>query len=390
MKQNQAPAAATYDSDDDMEFQTSRRSLEFAGPQAGDARSGNNARKISIHRNESDDTSTRKNPAKSSNGAGLKDKLKAKFAAASTARLERARPISAVERGWDEELASGQGKAFGDLGVDKIYVVNLESCPSRWKLMEKWARRSGINMTRFLSTSFNNLDWERMPLAVVNLDYDTRFDSVTKGQVGCSMTHVRIMRDAWFSGLQRVLVLEDDVYLTDEMMATLKHDLDEIDERAAVLGKPWHYLFLRRYSLHSVLNDPVYVELSRGLKVTHPQPSWGNSAYVLSRAGMEWLLSHFIAYEVPIDVQIATYQQLYPDFVALCLCNSGMDFKHQCPENTVSFTDEMRAECSYSASQSGGRKYLPEFPHMLRFVDALDTLNASEFQVRRRWKLARS
>lgn len=78
MKTEQNNESNAYDSDDEV-FQPSRRSLEFAGPQAGDARNGA-PRKISIHRNESDDNAGgTKNPAKSASGAGLKDKLKAKF-----------------------------------------------------------------------------------------------------------------------------------------------------------------------------------------------------------------------------------------------------------------------------------------------------------------------
>eukprot|EP00184_Porphyridium_aerugineum_P007565 CAMPEP_0184697316 /NCGR_PEP_ID=MMETSP0313-20130426/4322_1 /TAXON_ID=2792 /ORGANISM="Porphyridium aerugineum, Strain SAG 1380-2" /LENGTH=146 /DNA_ID=CAMNT_0027156095 /DNA_START=190 /DNA_END=627 /DNA_ORIENTATION=- len=128
----------------------------------------------------------------------------------------------------------------------------------------------------------------------------------------------------------------------------------------------YHFLYLRRYALHSVMDEKVYGKLSNGKTITHAVPSWGTAAYVLTSPGIDWLLSHLTYYMFPLDVQLSKFQQYRPDFVALCFCNKWMEFRNQCPENTYSFAENMRGDCTYSASQAGGHKRMYDFPNIWR------------------------
>jgi len=277
-----------------------------------------------------------------------------------TARAAPTEPV--LVRAWREAVPPEHPR---DLGVDVIYVVNLDRCPSRWELMQLWAKSVGVTLKRWSAVSYESVDLRHPPMPVVNVPANKR---VQAGQVGCTATHLHIWRDAWKQGYNRILVLEDDVVLTEAIMDRLAGYLVELDALAAASkDATWHWLYLRRVALRNTRNEDVFATLKDGRVVSRAQVSWGSAAYVLSRPGIEWLLSHLTFYQHPLDVQISEYQRTRPDFVTLSLCNPGSEFKNQCPENSISFTDDMRKECSFSASQAGGGRASKELPNIWRY-----------------------
>jgi len=126
-------------------------------------------------------------------------------------RTQQKRQISPLEQLW----TTSEPYATRDLGVNATQVVNLDVCQSRWKLMEKWANYSGAQIQRWSATCFSEIDLKSPPISLVNVPIHKR---VTSGQVACTTTHMKIWRHAWKNGYKRILVLEDDVVLTDSIM----------------------------------------------------------------------------------------------------------------------------------------------------------------------------
>eukprot|EP00186_Timspurckia_oligopyrenoides_P002065 CAMPEP_0182442456 /NCGR_PEP_ID=MMETSP1172-20130603/1370_1 /TAXON_ID=708627 /ORGANISM="Timspurckia oligopyrenoides, Strain CCMP3278" /LENGTH=318 /DNA_ID=CAMNT_0024637325 /DNA_START=26 /DNA_END=982 /DNA_ORIENTATION=+ len=267
--------------------------------------------------------------------------------------------VSKLEKFW----TTSQPHAVRDLGVNATHVVNLEMCRSRWKLMEKWANYSGAQIQRWRATSFAGVDLKTPPIPLVNVPKHKR---VTSGQVACSATHLKIWRHAWKHGYKRVLVLEDDVVLTNSIMDNLAQYLSELDEFTSQSGKQWHWITLRKVTLQSTLGEKIFLTFKDGRSIYTSAQFWGSAAYVLSREGIAWLLSHLTYYQHPLDVQISEFQRTRPDFIVLSLCKSGSNFERHCPENTISFTREMKEECSGSASQAGSTKFGTSIPSLWR------------------------
>jgi GR25 family glycosyltransferase involved in LPS biosynthesis len=78
--------------------------------------------------------------------------------------------------------------------IDKIVYINLAHRKDRRALMEK------------------NV------LSVFPADKITRFDAIkhTRGEIGCSMSHIAVLEDALMSGCKNILVLEDDAQWTTD------------------------------------------------------------------------------------------------------------------------------------------------------------------------------
>ena len=245
---------------------------------------------------------------------------------------------------------------------DAAYVIGLARCASRWVFSHAWAEENGLSLTRVHATEFDSISLQHPPLPVTNLPPNA---FVTAGQVACTTSHIRAWRDAFKRNAKRVLILEDDVTPTKELSAQLPHLLAAADAGAKARNQPWHYIYLRAYATSiGKYAPPAWHESAPTL--TFAEPSWGTAAYILSSAGVRYLLTRITSYSHPLDVQIERLQSgfdtLGAPFVALDACAFQNTGSYGCPENIFELDVSAKGECFYSASQAGPARPAHEFP----------------------------
>lgn len=91
---------------------------------------------------------------------------------------------------------------------DAVYVINLDFRPDRWEEIQKQAAAAGLTLERWDATKAADIDLEKHRIGV----------RVKKTScIACWSSHIRIYRDALSKGYNRILVLEDDALIPEDL-----------------------------------------------------------------------------------------------------------------------------------------------------------------------------
>ena len=145
---------------------------------------------------------------------------------------------------------------------NNTFCISLSSMPARWLRMEE----------RF---QIFDMECERW-IASVPCDVSDHFASYLNwGQKACGQSHINVWRTVLERGLEYALILEDDAMFHVDWVERLRElDLNSDSE--------WDAVFLNA-------SEPM-----------EPQNKWSvcseqylTGAYIISRRGIEWILSNF-------------------------------------------------------------------------------------------------
>jgi hypothetical protein len=105
---------------------------------------------------------------------------------------------------------------------DKIYVINLDRRPDRYESFKKELSKYGIeNVERFSA-----IDGTTIMQNNINL---------LAGEIGVLESHLEIIKKCKEEGLNNVLIMEDDVCFSDEIL--------KLDEYMSAVPKDWEFLY---------------------------------------------------------------------------------------------------------------------------------------------------
>jgi GR25 family glycosyltransferase involved in LPS biosynthesis len=105
---------------------------------------------------------------------------------------------------------------------DRIYVINLDRRPDRLKYFQKEIDKYGIKNV------------ERFP-AIDGLTISSNNNTLLAGEIGILMTHLEIIKKCHFEGVKNVLILEDDVFFSNE--------INKLDEYMSEVPKDWDFIY---------------------------------------------------------------------------------------------------------------------------------------------------
>lgn len=186
--------------------------------------------------------------------------------------------------------------------VDCIYVINLDRRPEKWKRMQGVLKEVGINGNRFSAIDGMGISDETQIELAGN--YPVR---MLKGEVGCLLSHVSVIKDAYDRGFNLIWVFEDDIEIVEDprVMTPIIKALTMIDpnwdvlytdidskhnngETALALGLDFRPDRLFHYPLEYYLRRrPVNSDLMRlGQR-------YGLYSYLVSRKGMKKIYHYF-------------------------------------------------------------------------------------------------
>lgn len=164
--------------------------------------------------------------------------------------------------------AEGKGGNHSMRGIDFIYMINLDQRPEKfaqaseqlhrygiypyrfsavngWKLSLQDIQEIGLKfkpgMTPLMATAYP-IEAEGMPSHEFMTEYGKTYfcHCLAKGTMGCALSHISVLKDAWDSGYETIWVMEDDieVLMDPHLIPDLLEKLDEL------VGKEnWDVLF---------------------------------------------------------------------------------------------------------------------------------------------------
>lgn len=165
----------------------------------------------------------------------------------------------------------GKSDIHGMQNIDFIYMINLDKRPEKFAIASEELHRYGIFPYRFSAVN----GWELSIDAINDVGFTCRagieqlfatayplelsgkpvhewmgkvgrtyfVEGMAKGSIGCALSHISVLKDAWDSNYETIWVLEDDITVLDDLKI-----LPELIERLdALVGKEnWDVLFTDR------------------------------------------------------------------------------------------------------------------------------------------------
>lgn len=235
-------------------------------------------------------------------------------------------------------------------GIDEIYLINLDRRQDRLAATTKELAQYGLSAKRFPAIEGKEVPlqtlvelglpyapgmtkgvWATTPLGKGTLGYEFLVGSrehisvfsewMTIGAVGCALSHLTILREAYEAGLETIWVLEDDIYFKQDphILTRLIAELDTITEgkwdvlytdpdvfggQSQPPGTFWwmwrpdlHLFRKQRFTERKFVSDAIIKVGSRDR--TH--------SMVIRRSGMKKILDHIKQHHLflPIDLEIA-------------------------------------------------------------------------------------
>lgn len=242
----------------------------------------------------------------------------------------------------------------GLASIDQIYIINLDFRKEKWERVSSIFRSYGITALRFSAVIGSNLlssDKERL-----SGNYPVRMSS---GEYGCLLSHLSVIRDAYYRGFDRVWICEDDIDVVEDA-----HVIPQILEELTHIAPDWDIFYTdvdtkdsngnRIASIDGdfrpdrTYNDPSYYCqrscVSENIMKIHQR--FGMYSYVLSRKGMEKILDYFTHINLwcPVDIDI----HYIPDIKQYSATRDLVTIWHLSPFSDIARSDRPFSEVQRS------------------------------------------
>ncbi|KAB0380735.1 hypothetical protein FD755_008519 [Muntiacus reevesi] len=199
---------------------------------------------------------------------------------------------------WASAHVSRPPKRPSKMGFDEVFVISLARRPDRrermltslWEMEISGRVVDAVDGRMLNSSVMRTLGVDLLP------GYQDPYSgrTLTKGEVGCFLSHYSIWEEVVARGLTQVVVFEDDVRFESNFKGRLERLMEEVEAEKL----PWDLIYLGRKQVNP--EEEAVVEGLPNLVVAGY--SYWTLAYVLSLAGARKLLaSQPLRRMLPVD-----------------------------------------------------------------------------------------
>lgn len=168
---------------------------------------------------------------------------------------------------------------------DKIYCINLDRRPDRWKKCSDLFQRDGIIVNKFSAIDKNNIKNE---------------SNITDGQLACLSSHWNILNKALKEGYKKILIFEDDVSFDEGLNSFFENNLVDVPD-------DWKFLYFGGNHLNGLIHVENNVFRMNSSLTTH--------AYAIKCDIIPQILHLIAEANAPIDVYYAAFHRVFPSYV---------------------------------------------------------------------------
>jgi glycosyl transferase family 25 len=174
--------------------------------------------------------------------------------------------------------------------VDNVYLINMDKDIDRLKIVTKECDKVNIKFERFpgikVSDVSQNILDKYIPIEIQKYG--------PNGMIGCGLSHLFIWQDAIKKNYKNILVLEDDVYFTDDFNEYLDNVMEELPKDYDILYLGYKDYFRCEPPKNGKFN---YIYTPYYPLLTH--------AMIISNKGLKKLIKIIIKIDKHIDWSIA-------------------------------------------------------------------------------------
>lgn len=178
----------------------------------------------------------------------------------------------------------------------KAYLINLDRNIDRLESASGQLGAQGIDFERFPAVDGSALTNEDRKQVMARFHARmARHNPLTKGEIGCALSHAAIWRKMIEGRISAALILEDDVHLSDKFKRALDRVVESMD-----VTRPQVYLFFDgRLNQFSGLDDASeFIEQLKGRRLKRV---WCSEAYVVTLPAARNMLRANYPVVTPID-----------------------------------------------------------------------------------------
>lgn len=184
--------------------------------------------------------------------------------------------------------------------VDCVYVINLDERPEKWNRMKALFDKEGINLNRV--SAINGFKLSHKDKKALSGLYKVR---LTGGQIGCFLSHISVIKDAYERGYNLIWILEDDVEILEDIKQIPNYliNLSKIDPEWDIFYTDTNMRNSKGYYYSRILDPrpgqqlkPLSYYLKRSKKssdIMQIRYRYGTHSYLFSRKGMKKVLDYF-------------------------------------------------------------------------------------------------
>jgi GR25 family glycosyltransferase involved in LPS biosynthesis len=209
---------------------------------------------------------------------------------------------------YKDQLDNIEPKEDSHLKINiPIYYINLERSLNRREYMEEQFNK--FNITNY--KRIEAIDGEK----IKNIDSDTvdnnikfinNYKNLKKNEVGCVLSHIKAIKNAYENNLEEVLILEDDCSLN------LINFWDE-DLKSLIKTVPYDWEIIQLYTINCIEDFNIK---NKFILYDNKKGCWSSAAYLINRKGMKNILDYVNIDRNTIVLGNKIKDKLYPPYGA--------------------------------------------------------------------------
>jgi len=194
------------------------------------------------------------------------------------------------------------------MNIEKTFIINLEYRKDRFDFQEKQIKKYNLKNVEYFKAIRPNIEnneieeWSETFCYHVKKDVSPhKFRGYQRGCLGCLKSHYELIKLALKRGYNKILVLEDDTEIID--------DIKKLEKYSSQLGHNYDMLYLS--GSHLGKKEKVKENIIK-VEGTHTTGS-----YIITKKAMEYFVKNIVGYDKEVDVFYA--KELQPKFDCYCV-----------------------------------------------------------------------
>lgn len=154
-----------------------------------------------------------------------------------------------------------------NIKINKTYVINLDSRKDRLQSIDKDLKKIKLEYERFPACNGKQIDMYSNDIS----KYFDKNNKLSPGQIGCSLSHIKIWEKAIKNNNKYTLVLEDDAIIPSNFNTILKNSIESLPKNWDLLSFNCSWCTAKKYNnklykLKSNICTLSYLISTKGIK----------------------------------------------------------------------------------------------------------------------------
>lgn len=183
----------------------------------------------------------------------------------------------------------------GIKSIDCIYVINLDERYERWDRTQTLCKNNGLFVNRVSAVN----GWKLEDRIIRRLT--TPQNQITKGAIGCLLSHLSILQHALAKNFETIWVMEDDIDFLQS-----PHQIRPLLKELSKIDPDWD-LFYTDVRIHwNYVVKPIRKKDYITDNLLRVGRRYGTHSIIISKNGMKKIFNYFSSkrFSTPIDIDI--------------------------------------------------------------------------------------